>query len=181
MIIPDPNFFHPESRTLIFFLNGSRIRRKEVKNWNQKNCVQALGNMIRVVHSGPGSWFFTHPGSRIQGSKRRQIPDPDPQHCRRLIQLCELQRNSVEKYQWVKCAPLPWHLHLRVRLLRWRFVCSSSWISNPRLEWDWGDNASSYFWSLPVLGCGHMEPFVSGTISCIFIVINKFWHIFGVK
>jgi hypothetical protein len=31
--------------------------------------------MIRVVH--PGSGFrFTHPGSRIQGSKRHQIPDP---------------------------------------------------------------------------------------------------------
>jgi hypothetical protein len=27
--------------------------------------------MIRVVH----------PGSRIQGSKRHRIPDPDPQHC----------------------------------------------------------------------------------------------------
>jgi hypothetical protein len=26
-----------------------------------------------------GSWFFTYPGSRIQGSKRHRIPDP--QHC----------------------------------------------------------------------------------------------------
>ncbi len=26
-----------------------------------------------------GSWFFTHPGSRIQESKRHRIPDP--QHC----------------------------------------------------------------------------------------------------
>ena len=25
--------------------------------------------------------FFTHPGFRIQGSKRCQIPDTDPQHC----------------------------------------------------------------------------------------------------
>ncbi len=34
--------------------------------------------MIRVVH--PGSWIrmltSTHPGSRIQGSKRQRIPDP---------------------------------------------------------------------------------------------------------
>ncbi len=30
--------------------------------------------MIRDVH--PGSWFFTHPGSRIQRSKRYRIPDP---------------------------------------------------------------------------------------------------------
>ncbi len=36
--------------------------------------------MIRVVHPGSGSILFTHPGSRIQGSKRHRIPDPDPQH-----------------------------------------------------------------------------------------------------
>jgi len=54
--IPDPNFFHPGS-------------------------TSALGNLIRVVHPGSESWFFTHPGSRIQGSKRHRIPDPDPQHC----------------------------------------------------------------------------------------------------
>jgi hypothetical protein len=39
--------------------------------------------MIRVVH--PGSRIlmltFSHPGFRIQGSKRYPIPDPDPQHC----------------------------------------------------------------------------------------------------
>jgi hypothetical protein len=33
--------------------------------------------MILVVH--PGSWFFTHPESLIQGSKGHRIPDPDPQ------------------------------------------------------------------------------------------------------
>jgi hypothetical protein len=33
--------------------------------------------MIRDVH--PGSGFFTHPRSQIQGSKRHWIPDP--QHC----------------------------------------------------------------------------------------------------
>ncbi len=32
--------------------------------------------MIRVVHPGSESWLFTHPGSRIQGSKRHRIPDP---------------------------------------------------------------------------------------------------------
>ncbi len=40
--------------------------------------------MIQVVHPGSGSWIriliFTHLGSRIQGSKRHRIPDPDPQH-----------------------------------------------------------------------------------------------------
>jgi hypothetical protein len=58
--IPDPNFFHP----------GTRIRIKEFKYYNPKNCFSALGNMIRIVH----------PGSRIHGSKRHRIPDPDPQH-----------------------------------------------------------------------------------------------------
>ncbi len=35
-----------------------------------------------ILDPDPGSWscFFTHPGSRIQGSKRHQILDPDPQH-----------------------------------------------------------------------------------------------------
>ncbi len=35
--------------------------------------------MIRIVHPGSGCWLSTHPGSRIQGSKRHRIPDP--QHC----------------------------------------------------------------------------------------------------
>jgi hypothetical protein len=40
--------------------------------------------MIQDVHPGsdPGSGYllFTHPGSRIRGSKRHQVSDPDPQH-----------------------------------------------------------------------------------------------------
>ncbi len=36
--------------------------------------------MILVVHPGSGSWFFTHPGSRIQGSKRHRIPDTGIYH-----------------------------------------------------------------------------------------------------
>jgi hypothetical protein len=42
--------------------------------------------MIRVVH--PGSQIrmltFSHPGFRIQGSKRHPIPDLDPQHWKKL-------------------------------------------------------------------------------------------------
>jgi hypothetical protein len=41
--IPDPNFSHP----------GSRIRIKEFKYFNPKNCFLALGNMIR----GCSSWI----------------------------------------------------------------------------------------------------------------------------
>jgi hypothetical protein len=37
--------------------------------------------MIRVVHSGSRIRMLTFYPSRIQGSKRHRIPDPDPQHC----------------------------------------------------------------------------------------------------
>ncbi len=67
MFIPDPNFFHP----------GSRIRIKEFRYFNQKNCFLALGNMIRVVHSGSGLWFFTHPGSRGQKGTGSRIRDTE--------------------------------------------------------------------------------------------------------
>jgi len=35
--------------------------------------------MIVIVRPGSGSWYFTHPRSRVQGSKRHQIPDRVPQ------------------------------------------------------------------------------------------------------
>jgi hypothetical protein len=57
------------------------------KNFNQKNGFSALRNMSQVFHPGSGSriWILTFylsqipildPRSRIQGSKRQQIPDP---------------------------------------------------------------------------------------------------------
>ncbi len=64
--IPDPNCFHPVSR----------IRTKE---FNPKNGFYALGNMIRVVHPGSGSWLFTYPGSRGQKGTGSRIRIP--QHC----------------------------------------------------------------------------------------------------
>ncbi len=70
IFIPDPNFFHP----------WSRIHVNEFKYFYPKNCFWALGNMIRVVHPGSGSWFFTHPGYRIQGQKGTGSRIPDPQH-----------------------------------------------------------------------------------------------------
>jgi hypothetical protein len=45
-----------------FFHHGSRIRIKDFKYFNPKNCFQALGYIIRVVHAGSGTGFFTHPG-----------------------------------------------------------------------------------------------------------------------
>ncbi len=42
--------------------------------------IQQRHDMIRDVHLRSRSWFFTHPESRIQRSKRHRIPDPNPQH-----------------------------------------------------------------------------------------------------
>ncbi len=44
----------------------SRIPDLHQRILTQKLVFYALGNMIRVVHPGSGSWFFTHPGSRDQ-------------------------------------------------------------------------------------------------------------------
>jgi hypothetical protein len=46
-----------------------KIVTKPSKIW-----VWDLGSEIRDPEK-------TYPGSRIQGSKRHRIPDPDPQHC----------------------------------------------------------------------------------------------------
>ena len=36
--------------------------------------------VLFIPDPGSESWLFTQPRSRIQGSKRHRIPDPDPQH-----------------------------------------------------------------------------------------------------
>ncbi len=60
-VYPGSDFFHPGSE---FF--PSRIRIKEFKYFYPKKWFlsSALGNMIRDVHHGSGSWPFKHPGSR---------------------------------------------------------------------------------------------------------------------
>ncbi len=63
--VADPNFFLPGSK--IF---PSWIRIKEFKYFNPKKMFLSTRKYDRVVHPGSGSWFFTHPGSRIQVSKR---------------------------------------------------------------------------------------------------------------
>ncbi len=60
--IPDHNFLHPGSAS-----NNLSI-------FTPKKLVFKLSE----IWSG---LFIPHPGSRIQGSKRYRIPDPDPQHC----------------------------------------------------------------------------------------------------
>ncbi len=66
--IPDPNFFHPGSE----FFPSQNLSILTQKTVSKDIC------MIRVVHPGSGSWFFTHP--RLPGSKRHRVSDPDPQH-----------------------------------------------------------------------------------------------------
>ncbi len=61
IFIPDTIFFHPGSE-----LSASRIRIEEFKH--DPGCL----SRIRMLTFYP---------SRIQGSKRHRIPDPDPQHC----------------------------------------------------------------------------------------------------
>jgi hypothetical protein len=67
-LIPDPNFFHPGSRIQGQKDSGSRSgsASKNLSISNAKNCFSALRNMIRYVHPGSGSWYFTHPGFRGQ-------------------------------------------------------------------------------------------------------------------
>ncbi len=54
------------------------------------------GLFIPDPDSRSGSWFFTHPGSRIQVSKRHRIPDPDPQHWSKVRSFAE--RTVVTPY-----------------------------------------------------------------------------------
>ncbi len=53
----------------------SRIRIKEFKYFNPKNCFRALGNMIWVVHPGSGSWLIFYP-PRIPDRGVKKAPDP---------------------------------------------------------------------------------------------------------
>ncbi len=64
MFIPDPgyDFYQPWTRIQSQKDTGSRIRIKEFKYFNPKNCFYVLGNMIRDVHPGSGP-DLTHPGS----------------------------------------------------------------------------------------------------------------------
>ncbi len=66
---------------LIFPIPDPGSASKNLSILTQKICFQPLGNMIRVVHPGSGSWFlthpwsryFTHPGSRGQKSTGSRI------------------------------------------------------------------------------------------------------------
>jgi hypothetical protein len=76
--IQDPNFSIRDTRS-----KRSRIRIKEFSILNPKNCTSAFIKIIRIrIFYYPGS------GSRVQGSKKHPIPDPDPQHCFLVSSIC---------------------------------------------------------------------------------------------
>ncbi len=64
MFIPDPNIF------------PSRIRIKEFKYFNPKNCFLSSRKYDQGCSSRIRNLIFTHTGTRIQGPKGHRIPDP---------------------------------------------------------------------------------------------------------
>jgi hypothetical protein len=82
MFIPDPTFFHPGSGSEFSIpYPGPQIYIKEFKYLNLNNCFLSsrkydLGcsSRIRIPDLDPD---FYPSGSRIQGSKRHRIPDPE--------------------------------------------------------------------------------------------------------
>ncbi len=89
MFIPDPgsDFFPSRIRTVSIPDPGSASKNlsiltpKKPKKWFLSSRKYDPGCSSRISDPGSGCWLSTHPGSRIQGSKRHRIPAPDPQHC----------------------------------------------------------------------------------------------------
>ncbi len=90
--IPGPTFFHPESRIRIRILSipdpGFRIRIKEFKYFNPKNCFLSsrkydpgCSSRIRIPEPDPDFLPIPDPRSRGQKGTGSRIPDLDPQHC----------------------------------------------------------------------------------------------------
>jgi hypothetical protein len=115
MFIPDPgsDFYPSRIRTVSIPDFGSSSKNlniltpKKAKKWflSSKKYDPGCSSRIRVL-------TFSHAGSRIQGSKRHPIPDPDPQHC------CCL---STFYLTYIYPAPLP---SQRIRTVRYiQTVC----------------------------------------------------------
>ncbi len=93
MFIPDPNVSILDPRSKRF-----RIRIKDLSIVKTKSV-----SMLSEKWSGCSSriWIriFSHPGSRIQRSKKHRIPNPDPQHW--YIVVSSLVRNIF--FNWKIC------------------------------------------------------------------------------
>jgi hypothetical protein len=73
--------FHKTENDLIFEMLEKKFGpfSKNYRTFYSKNCHYALKNMD--LGSEIRDPEKTYSGSRIQGSKRHRISDPDPQHC----------------------------------------------------------------------------------------------------
>ncbi len=64
MFIPDPNFFHPWTAA------------KNILTQKIDSKLSEIWYGLFILDPESVSWFFTHPGSQILGSKRRRISYP---------------------------------------------------------------------------------------------------------
>ncbi len=62
VVIPDP---------------GSASKNLSILSQKNFSNLSEIWSVLFIPDPDPD--FFTHPGSRIQGSKRHRVPDPDPQ------------------------------------------------------------------------------------------------------
>ncbi len=87
--IPDPNFFHP----------GSRICIREFKYFLTKKLFFKLSEIWSGLFIPDPAHYFL---PRIPGSKRHQIPDPDPQTAKiyALLLLTISSQNISEQNLW---------------------------------------------------------------------------------
>ncbi len=74
--IPDPNCLHPGSASK----NLGILTPKKPKKWFLSSRKYDPGCSSRTPDPDADFLPIPGPGSRIQGSKRHRIPDPDPQH-----------------------------------------------------------------------------------------------------
>ncbi len=72
--IPYPNFFPTRILDPNFFHLKAQISIKEFRYFNPKN------DFLSSLIPDPGTRGQKGTGSRIQGSKRHRIPDPDAKH-----------------------------------------------------------------------------------------------------
>ncbi len=75
MFIPDPTFFHPGSELSPFRIPDPGSASKNLSILTPSSRKYDPGCSSRIPDPGSGCWLSTHPGSRIQGSKRHRIPE----------------------------------------------------------------------------------------------------------
>jgi hypothetical protein len=91
MFIPDPDFYPSRIHKFHKIVNYFSFEVLKEKIWPnfQRNIElftkKFVKKLLKIWSWDPGSEIRdpekTYSGSRIQGSKRHRIPDPDPQHC----------------------------------------------------------------------------------------------------